>query len=190
MCSQMVSPFTVDAAQIGKRPRGTPLVPGFSKGQKRALIQFPGGDHVALRSCYVSLLVDRPGGTIAIAKFSENVRCFLERPLSARIVAASFDHIGKVVKTAGDCRPVRQQTPASKTSLKIALRRGVVTPIPLEHSNTQRCPIDRPILHKETGSVAENSRPPDSRPEPSLRLRENATLLPVLLSVHRQPCAE
>src|ERR1700738_2931098 len=63
-------------------------------------------------------------------------------------------------------------------------------PIPLEHSKRQRCPIDPPILHRETNSVVESSRRLGNRPGPSLRLQENATLLPVLLSVRRQPCAE
>src|SRR4029077_20481666 len=105
-CSRMISSFTVDAAQIGERPRGAPLVPCFSKSEKRTLIQFAGSNRVTLRARYVSLLIDGPGGAVAIPKFNKDVRGLAERPLSAWIVAANFDYIRKVVKATRNCQPV------------------------------------------------------------------------------------
>src|SRR6266567_2748275 len=86
--------------------------------------------NVALRARDVALLADRPGGAGAISELFKNIRRLTQRPLSAWIIAANLDHIGKVVKTTRDGQPVRQHAPARQTSLKIALRRGVVTPVP------------------------------------------------------------
>ena len=92
--------------------------------------QSSSGSHIALSARYVALLVDGPSGAGAITKFLENVRRLTQCPLSAWIVAANLDHIGKVVKTTRDFQPVQQHTPAREAPFKIALRRGVVTPIP------------------------------------------------------------
>src|SRR6202035_4476441 len=103
----MISSFAVDGAQIGQGPRGAPLVPGFSKGQQRTLIQFAGSNRVTLRVRNLSLLIDGPGGAVAIPKFSKYVRRLTERRLSAWIVAANFDHVRKVVKATRNCQTVR-----------------------------------------------------------------------------------
>ena len=56
----------------------------------------------------LSLLVDAPGGAVAIAEFNKYIRSLAERPLSAWIVAANFDDVGKVVKATGNCQAVWQ----------------------------------------------------------------------------------
>src|SRR5690349_11957968 len=48
------------------------------------------------------------------------------------------------------------------------------TPTLPEHSRTQRCLTHHLVLRKERGSAAENSQPPDSRPERSSKHQERA----------------
>src|ERR1700736_625034 len=127
--SQMASLLTVDVAQICQRPRRTPRVFGFPKGEECTFVQSSSGSHVARLPRDITLLVDRPGGSAAIPQFLKDLNRFTQRPSGAWIVAADLEDIGKIVKTTRDCQPIRQQTPAREAPLKIALRRGVVTSI-------------------------------------------------------------
>ena len=104
-------------------PHGSPALP---KNWQRSLVQKPRAGNVTLWQAQMSpcWLIDHAAPLRSPAP--RKSPWLLPMPSERGIIAANFYHIGKVVKTARNGRPVRKRRQQARLRSKLLVRRNVV----------------------------------------------------------------
>jgi hypothetical protein len=76
VCSGIMFLLTINVSQVGERSRGTPRIAGVAKSRKGARVQFARTDKIALRTGYITLLIDAPSSAGVIAELVKDLPCF------------------------------------------------------------------------------------------------------------------